>query len=156
MNPAGESVSNLQFQQVVQTPALSSIASDAAALIAPDNRNDIQSSPSTATVTTQQPPQTASLPVQVPVQLPVQAPIQAPVQVPAVPVQMPVPAPVPVPVSATVTEKLKETSPQGRYVKLDDRLGSGAYKDVYRAYDTNEGIMVAWNVVKLARVPPRY
>jgi len=48
----------------------------------------------------------------------------------------------------------KETSPQGRYAKLEERLGSGAYKDVFRAYDTNEGIEVAWNVVKLARIPP--
>lgn len=48
----------------------------------------------------------------------------------------------------------RETSPQGRYVKLEDRLGSGAYKDVYRAYDSNQGIEVAWNVVKLNRVPP--
>ena len=48
----------------------------------------------------------------------------------------------------------RETSPQGRYVKLDERLGSGAYKDVWRAYDTNEGMEVAWNVVKLGRIPP--
>jgi hypothetical protein len=33
----------------------------------------------------------------------------------------------------------RESSPHGRYVKLDSRLGSGAYKDVWRAYDTNEG-----------------
>lgn len=43
----------------------------------------------------------------------------------------------------------RETSPQGRYVKLEERLGSGAYKDVWRAYDTHEGIEVAWNVVKV-------
>lgn len=48
----------------------------------------------------------------------------------------------------------RETSPQGRYVKLEERLGSGAYKDVWRAYDTNEGMEVAWNVVKLGRIPP--
>ena len=42
-----------------------------------------------------------------------------------------------------------EVSPHGRYVKLDERLGSGAYKDVWRAYDTLEGMEVAWNVVKL-------
>lgn len=33
----------------------------------------------------------------------------------------------------------REKGPQGRYVKLENRLGSGAYKDVWRAYDTNEG-----------------
>ena len=47
-----------------------------------------------------------------------------------------------------------ETSPNGqRYVKLDVLLGSGAYKDVWRAYDTREGIEVAWNVIKLKRIP---
>mmetsp|Transcript_9843 Transcript_9843/g.14823 ORF Transcript_9843/g.14823 Transcript_9843/m.14823 type:complete len:949 (-) Transcript_9843:129-2975(-) len=46
------------------------------------------------------------------------------------------------------------SSPQGRYVRLEGRLGAGAYKDVWRAYDTNEGIEVAWNVIKLSRVPP--
>tara|TARA_A100001015_G_scaffold33816_1_gene37466 strand:- start:2925 stop:3521 length:597 start_codon:yes stop_codon:yes gene_type:complete len=44
-----------------------------------------------------------------------------------------------------------EVSPHGRYVKLDERLGSGAYKDVWRAYDTLEGMEVAWNIVKLGR-----
>jgi WNK lysine deficient protein kinase len=34
-----------------------------------------------------------------------------------------------------------------------EKLGSGASKDVYRAYDTTEGIEVAWNVVNLAGVP---
>jgi len=33
------------------------------------------------------------------------------------------------------------------------QLGSGAYKDVYRAYDTIEGIEVAWNMVNLGGVP---
>lgn len=47
-----------------------------------------------------------------------------------------------------------ETSPNGqRYVKLNVLLGSGAYKDVWRAYDTREGIEVAWNVIKLKRIP---
>jgi hypothetical protein len=60
----------------------------------------------------------------------------------------------PIAASPLSTEQVRETSPQGRYVKLEDRLGSGAYKDVWRAYDTNEGIEVAWNVVKLSRIPP--
>ena len=34
--------------------------------------------------------------------------------------------------------EVRETSPHGRYAKLNDKLGSGAYKDVWRAYDTNE------------------
>ena len=44
-------------------------------------------------------------------------------------------------------------SPGGRYVRFAEKLGSGAYKDVYRAYDTIEGIEVAWNMVNLAGVP---
>uniref|UniRef100_A0A7S4J5M1 non-specific serine/threonine protein kinase n=1 Tax=Odontella aurita TaxID=265563 RepID=A0A7S4J5M1_9STRA len=44
-------------------------------------------------------------------------------------------------------------SPHGRYVRFNERLGSGAYKDVYRAYDTIEGIEVAWNEVNLSGVP---
>ena len=46
-----------------------------------------------------------------------------------------------------------EQSPEGRYVRFMEKLGSGASKDVYRAYDTTEGIEVAWNVVNLAGVP---
>jgi len=46
-----------------------------------------------------------------------------------------------------------ETSPAERYIRFKEKLGSGAYKDVYRAYDTIEGIEVAWNVVKLGGVP---
>jgi WNK lysine deficient protein kinase len=46
-----------------------------------------------------------------------------------------------------------ERSPGGRYVRFMEKLGSGASKDVYRAYDTTEGIEVAWNVVNLAGVP---
>lgn len=55
---------------------------------------------------------------------------------------------------AIKTDDVHETSPNGqRYVKLDVLLGSGAYKDVWRAYDTREGIEVAWNVIKLKRIP---
>jgi WNK lysine deficient protein kinase len=46
-----------------------------------------------------------------------------------------------------------ERSPGGRYVRFLEKLGSGASKDVYRAYDTTEGIEVAWNVVQLSGVP---
>jgi serine/threonine protein kinase len=48
---------------------------------------------------------------------------------------------------------IAERSPGGRYVRFLEKLGSGAYKDVYRAFDTIEGIEVAWNVVTLAGVP---
>ena len=64
-----------------------------------------------------------------------------------------VPADAPVPADTKDGEG-HETSPNGqRYVKLDVLLGSGAYKDVWRAYDTREGIEVAWNVIKLKRIP---
>lgn len=49
--------------------------------------------------------------------------------------------------------QIVERSPGGRYVRFMEKLGSGASKDVYRAYDTEEGIEVAWNVVHLAGVP---
>lgn len=63
--------------------------------------------------------------------------------------------PLPPPTSLQATNSIeREVSPQGRYVKSETKLGSGAYKDVWRAYDTNEGIEVAWNVIKLSRVPP--
>ncbi len=50
-------------------------------------------------------------------------------------------------------QAIVETSPAERYIRFKEKLGSGAYKDVYRAYDTIEGIEVAWNVVKLGGVP---
>lgn len=50
-------------------------------------------------------------------------------------------------------DEIVERSPGGRYVRFREKLGSGAYKDVYRAYDTSEGIEVAWNVVNLSGVP---
>jgi len=48
---------------------------------------------------------------------------------------------------------IMERSPGGRYVRFLEKLGSGASKDVYRAYDTTEGIEVAWNVIQLSGVP---
>lgn len=46
-----------------------------------------------------------------------------------------------------------ETSPDGRYVRFDEKLGNGAYKDVYLSYDTETGKEVAWNTVNLSRLP---
>lgn len=56
-------------------------------------------------------------------------------------------------VSPHGNDVILERSPGGRYVRFMEKLGSGASKDVYRAYDTQEGIEVAWNVVNLAGVP---
>eukprot|EP00522_Entomoneis_paludosa_P004101 CAMPEP_0172473398 /NCGR_PEP_ID=MMETSP1065-20121228/68835_1 /TAXON_ID=265537 /ORGANISM="Amphiprora paludosa, Strain CCMP125" /LENGTH=1265 /DNA_ID=CAMNT_0013231573 /DNA_START=224 /DNA_END=4021 /DNA_ORIENTATION=- len=55
--------------------------------------------------------------------------------------------------SPEVQNAIVERSPGGRYVRFMEKLGSGASKDVYRAYDTQEGIEVAWNVVILSGVP---
>src|ERR1700761_6793328 len=46
-----------------------------------------------------------------------------------------------------------EVSPDGRYVRFEEKLGSGAYKEVFLCYDTETGKEVAWNAVNLARVP---
>ena len=46
-----------------------------------------------------------------------------------------------------------ETSPDGRYVRFDERLGTGAYKNVYLAYDTETGKEVAWNSIDMKRLP---
>jgi hypothetical protein len=42
---------------------------------------------------------------------------------------------------------------QRRYVRFNEVLGRGAYKTVYRAYDTKEGLLVAWNTISLAGLP---
>jgi hypothetical protein len=55
--------------------------------------------------------------------------------------------------SPEIQNAIMERSPGGRYVRFREKLGSGASKDVYRAYDTQEGIEVAWNVVNLSGVP---
>lgn len=55
--------------------------------------------------------------------------------------------------SPKAKDDIVEKSPGGRYLRFSEKLGSGAYKEVYRAYDTSEGIEVAWNVVNLSGVP---
>ncbi|WOK93084.1 putative serine/threonine-protein kinase WNK11 [Canna indica] len=46
-------------------------------------------------------------------------------------------------------EPFVEIDPTGRYGRYDDLLGAGAVKRVYRAFDQEEGIEVAWNQVRL-------
>ncbi|POM68531.1 WNK protein Kinase, partial [Phytophthora palmivora] len=46
-----------------------------------------------------------------------------------------------------------EQSPRGRYIRFDIRLGTGAYKSVYKAYDTDQGIDVAWNAIDIGLLP---
>ena len=46
-------------------------------------------------------------------------------------------------------ESYVEIDPTGRFGRYNDLLGAGAVKKVYRAFDQEEGIEVAWNQVKL-------
>ncbi|KAL7088048.1 hypothetical protein ACP275_13G105300 [Erythranthe tilingii] len=46
-------------------------------------------------------------------------------------------------------ETFVEVDPTGRYGRYSELLGAGAVKKVYRAFDQEEGIEVAWNQVKL-------
>lgn len=50
-------------------------------------------------------------------------------------------------------KKMKLFNFQRRYVRFNEILGKGAYKMVYRAYDTKEGLLVAWNTISLAGLP---
>lgn len=50
-------------------------------------------------------------------------------------------------------ERPLEKSPQERYVRFGILLGCGAYKTVYKAYDTDLGIDVAWNAIDIASLP---
>uniref|UniRef100_A0A0C9S714 non-specific serine/threonine protein kinase n=1 Tax=Wollemia nobilis TaxID=56998 RepID=A0A0C9S714_9CONI len=47
------------------------------------------------------------------------------------------------------TEPFVEVDPSGRYGRYDEVLGRGAMKTVYRAFDEEDGIEVAWNQVCL-------
>lgn len=47
------------------------------------------------------------------------------------------------------SEPFVETDPTGRYGRYNELLGSGSCKKVYKAFDQEEGIEVAWNQVKL-------
>ncbi|KAG0330612.1 Serine/threonine-protein kinase wnk4 [Podila humilis] len=41
-----------------------------------------------------------------------------------------------------------ETDPTNRFQRCDEILGEGAYKHVYRAFDQEEGVEVAWNQLR--------
>ncbi len=47
------------------------------------------------------------------------------------------------------TRKIVEKSPQGRFYHFNEKIGSGAQKTVYIAYDSDEGREVAWNAINL-------
>jgi WNK lysine deficient protein kinase len=47
-------------------------------------------------------------------------------------------------------QEFVEVDPTGRYGRYKELLGAGAMKMVYRAFDIQEGIEVAWNRVKIS------
>ncbi|XP_074319046.1 putative serine/threonine-protein kinase WNK11 [Silene latifolia] len=49
------------------------------------------------------------------------------------------------------SEPFVEVDPTGRYGRYKELLGAGAVKKVYRGFDQEEGIEVAWNQVKLSK-----
>ena len=44
-------------------------------------------------------------------------------------------------------------SPDGKYERLKEKLGEGAFKQVYKAVDTEEGVTVAWNEADIQALP---
>ncbi|KAL1925098.1 uncharacterized protein VTP21DRAFT_4752 [Calcarisporiella thermophila] len=42
-----------------------------------------------------------------------------------------------------------ETDPTGRFERYAESLGKGAYKEVYKAFDQEEGVEVAWNQLRV-------
>jgi WNK lysine deficient protein kinase len=49
-------------------------------------------------------------------------------------------------------EQIVERSPDGRYSRFNQQLGHGAFKAVFKGYDEEEGIEVAWCQVNMERV----
>ncbi|KAF9188420.1 hypothetical protein BGZ51_000584 [Haplosporangium sp. Z 767] len=48
-----------------------------------------------------------------------------------------------------------ETDPTGRFQRLNEILGEGAYKHVYKAIDQEEGVEVAWNQLRIDHLTKR-
>jgi len=51
--------------------------------------------------------------------------------------------------------RVLETDPTGRYERYATCLGKGAYKEVFKAYDQEEGVEVAWNQLKVDHLAKR-
>jgi WNK lysine deficient protein kinase len=56
-------------------------------------------------------------------------------------------------------EKIVERSPKKRFIRVrpiqfNEELGNGAYKRVYRGYDSHTGCEIAWNVIKVQGMAP--
>ncbi|KAK9823221.1 hypothetical protein WJX72_001156 [[Myrmecia] bisecta] len=48
--------------------------------------------------------------------------------------------------------RVVETDPSGRYSRFEQILGRGAFKTVYKGFDEEEGIEVAWNQVRVSEL----
>ena len=44
---------------------------------------------------------------------------------------------------------IKERSKDNRFIKYDELIGRGAFKDVYKGFDTMEGKVIAWNCISI-------
>lgn len=49
--------------------------------------------------------------------------------------------------------RIIDESPNKRYLKFNDVIGTGSFKIVNKSFDTNEGIYVAWNMIHLNKIP---
>ena len=45
-----------------------------------------------------------------------------------------------------------EASPKGRFLRYDEKLGEGAFKAVFKGYDTETGREIAWNRILGGRI----
>ncbi|EPS60161.1 hypothetical protein M569_14644, partial [Genlisea aurea] len=45
--------------------------------------------------------------------------------------------------------EIAEVSPDGRYIRYNENLGKGAFKNVYKGFDEFDGIEIAWNQVSI-------
>lgn len=52
-------------------------------------------------------------------------------------------------------DRIVEYSPQERFYRFNEEIGFGSYKSVYRGHDSDTGREIAWNVIKLMRLPPQ-
>eukprot|EP00884_Botryococcus_braunii_P009087 jgi/Botrbrau1/1817/Bobra.146_1s0015.1 len=58
----------------------------------------------------------------------------------------------PEPDDAVNEEARVETDPTGRYSRFEQILGRGAFKTVYKGFDEDEGIEIAWNQVRVSEL----
>ncbi|KAJ3244840.1 Serine/threonine-protein kinase wnk3 [Chytriomyces hyalinus] len=51
--------------------------------------------------------------------------------------------------------RIAESDPTGRFARYNVLLGKGAYKEVYKAFDEDEGVEVAWNQLRVDHLAKR-